>query len=512
MAAERVSMRKTKEILRLYFGMRLRKRQVARSCNISHSTVADYVRRAEAAGIGWPLPEWLDEATLEAKLFPGKIILIPLEKPLPQWTDIHKELRRKGVTLQLLWIEYKQQYPEGYQYSRFCELYQRWAATLDLSLRQEYRAGEKLFVDFAGKGIEVINPLTGEIKEAEIFVAVLGASNYTYAEALESQDIPSWINAHIHAFEYFGGVARITIPDNLKSGVSKACRYEPDLSPTYQDMAEHYGTAVIPARVARPKDKAKVEAGVLLVTRWITAALRHHTFFSIREVNDKVMELLERLNTRKFKKLDSTRRELFETIDKPSLLPLPQTRYQYAEWKKARVHIDYHIEVDGHFYSVPYQLVRKEVEARLTAQTVEVLYKGNRIATHRRSYEKGRFTTVAEHRPEKHRKYYEWTPSRIIQWAEKTGPETAAVVDHILSSRAHPEQGYRSCLGIFSLAKKYSQERVEAACRRAAAIKSYSYKSVKSILDTGFDQQPLPEEKEVKPIEHENIRGEDYYC
>lgn len=512
MAAERVSMRKTKEILRLYFGMRLRKRQVARSCNSSHSTVADYVRRAEAAGIGWPLPEGLDEATLEAKLFSGKTIIVPLEKPLPQWTDIHKELKRKGVTLQLLWIEYKQQYPDGYQYSRFCELYQRWAETLDLSLRQEYRAGEKLFVDFAGKGIEVINPLTGEIKEAEIFVAVLGASNYTYAEAMESQDMPSWINAHIHAFEYFDGVARITIPDNLKSGVSKACRYEPDLSPTYQDMAEHYGTAVIPARVAKPKDKAKVEAGVLLVTRWITAALRHHTFFSIREVNDKVRELLERLNTRKFKKLDSTRRELFETIDKPSLLPLPQTRYQYAEWKKARVHIDYHIEVDGHFYSVPYQLVRKEVEARLTAQTVEVLYKGNRIATHRRSYEKGRFTTVPEHRPEKHKKYYEWTPSRIIQWAEKTGPETAAVVEQILSSRAHPEQGYRSCLGIFSLAKKYSQERVEAACKRAAAIKAYSYKSVKSILDTGIDQQPLPEEKEVKPIEHENIRGEGYYC
>jgi len=405
MAAERVSMRKTKEILRLYFGMGLTRRQVARSCNISHSTVSDYVRRAEAAGIEWPLSEGLDEAALEAKLFPGNAIPVALEKPLPRWEDIHREMKRKGVTLQLLWIEYKQQYPEGYQYSRFCELYQRWAETLDLSLRQEYRAGEKLFVDFAGKGIEVINPLTGETKETEIFVAVLGASNYTYAEAMESQDIPSWINAHIHAFEYFGGVARITIPDNLKSGVSKACRYEPDISPTYQDMAEHYGTAVIPARIAKPRDKAKVEAGVLLVTRWITAALRHHTFFSIREINDKIVELLERLNTRKFKKLNSTRKELFETIDKPSLLPLPQTRYQYAEWKKARVHIDYHIEVDGHFYSVHYQLVRKQVEVRLTAQTVEVLYKGNHIATHRRRYNKDRHTTISEHKPEKHTKY-----------------------------------------------------------------------------------------------------------
>lgn len=511
MAAERVSMRKTKEILRLHFGMGLTRRQVSRSCSISHSTVVDYVRRAKAAGIGWPLPEGLDEAVLEAKLFPGKTTLVPLEKPIPQWTDIHKELKNKDVTLQLLWIEYKQQYPEGYQYSRFCDLYRRWSETLDLSLRQEYRAGEKMFVDFAGKGIEVINPLTGEIKEAEIFVAVLGASNYTYVEATESQDTPSWINAHIHAFEYFGGVARIIIPDNLRAGVSKACRYEPDINPTYQDMAEYYGTAVIPARVGRPKDKAKVEGGVLLVARWITAALRHHTFFSIREINDKTVELLDRLNTRKFKKLDSTRKELFETIDKPSLLPLPQTRYQYAEWRKSRVHIDYHIEVDGHFYSVPYQLVKKQVEIRLTAQTLEIIYKGNRIATHRRSYEKGRFTTLSEHRPEKHRRYCEWTPERIIQWAEKTGHETAVVVEHILTGRIHPEQGYRSCLGIIGLTKKYSQERVEAACRRAVSIKAYSYKSVKSILDTGLDSRPLPEQKEVKPIGHENIRGEGYY-
>lgn len=511
MAAERVSMRKTKEILRLYFGMGLTKRQIARSCSISHSTVCDYVRRAKASGIGWPLPEGLDEATLEAKLFPVKAAPASQEKLLPLWADIHSELRKKGVTLQLLWIEYKQQYSDGYQYSQFCKLYRRWEDTLDLSLRQEYRAGEKLFVDFAGKGIEVINPLTGEIKEAEIFVAVLGASNYTYAEAFESQDIPSWITAHIHAFEYFGGVAKIIIPDNLKSGVSKACRYEPDISPTYQDMAEHYGTAVIPARVRRPQDKAKVEAGVLLVTRWITAALRHHSFFSIPEVNDKIRELLERLNTRKFRRLDSTRRQLFETLDKPSLRPLPETRYQYAEWKKARVHIDYHIEVDGHFYSVPYQLVKKQVEARLTAQTVEVLYKGNRIATHRRSYEKGRFTTLPEHRPEKHKKYYEWTPSRMIKWAEKTGPDTAEVVETILSSRTHPEQGYRTCLGIISLSRRYTPERLEAACKRAVAIQAYSYKSIKSILQNGLDRQQMPEEKEVKPIEHDNIRGEGYF-
>jgi transposase len=512
MAAERVSMRKTKEILRMYFGMGLTRRQTARSCNVSHSTVADYIRRAEASGIGWPLPEGMDDTILERKLFPGSVTAVLSDKPSPRWDEIHKELKKKGVTLQLLWIEYRQQYPEGYQYSRFCELYRRWAETLDLSLRQEYRAGEKMFVDFAGKGIEVQDPHTGARKEAEIFVAVLGASNYTYAEAFESQDIPSWITAHIHAFEYFQGVPRVTIPDNPKSGVAKACRYEPDLSPTYQDMAAHYGTAVIPARVRRPKDKAKVEAGVLLVTRWITAALRHHVFFSIRELNEKIRELLADLNARKFKKLDSSRKELFETLERPALLPLPLARYEYAEWKKAQVHIDYHIEVDGHFYSAPCQLVKKQVEVRLTASVVEVLYKGTRIATHRRSHEKGRFTTIPEHRPEKHRKYYEWTPERMIEWAEKTGPETAAVVGHILSSRNYPELGYRSCLGIMSLAKKYSRERVEAACRHALSIKAYSYKSVKSILDTGIDRQPQTEEKEVTPIEHENVRGKGYYC
>jgi len=511
MAAERVSMRKTKEILRLHFEMGLTKRQTGRSCNLSHSTVCDYVRRAKAAGIGWPLPEGMDDATLAAKLFPCKTTLILSERPLPLWADMHTELRKKGVTLQLLWIEYKQQYPDGYQYSQFCELYRRWEGTLDLSLRQEYRAGEKMFVDFAGKGIEVIDPLTGEIKEAEIFVAVLGASNYTYAEAMESQDILSWITAHINAFEYYGGVPEITIPDNLKAGVSKACRYEPDLSPTYQDMASYYGTAVIPARVRKPQDKAKVEAGVLLVTRWITAALRHHTFFSILEVNEKIWELLERLNMRKFRKLNSTRRELFETLDKPSLRALPETRYQYAEWKKARVHIDYHIEVDGHFYSVPYQLVKKHVEVRLMAQTLEILYKGNRIATHQRSYAQGRFTTIPEHRPEKHKKYYEWTPSRMIQWAEKTGADTATVVETILSGRTHPEQGYRTCLGIISLGRKYTPERLEAACKRAVAIQAYSYKSIKSILHNGLDRQPMPEAKEVKPIEHDNIRGEGYF-
>jgi transposase len=512
MAKERLSMRKIKEILRLHYELGLGKKPIARACSLSPSTVVDYIRRAEAAGLRWPLPDDLDETSIEARLFPTARYQRISDRPLPPMEETRRELCKKGVTLQLLWMEYKEKYPEGYQYSQFCEHFRRWQKTLDLTLRQEYRAGEKMFLDFAGKGIPVVNPATGETKDVEIFVAVLGASNYTYAEAVESQNLPSWIGAHVRAFEYFDGVTEILVPDNLRSGVTKSSRYEPDINPTYLDMCQHYGTVVIPARVSRPRDKAKVEAGVLLVTRWITAALRHHTFFSIAEVNERIKELLERLNTRKFKKLDTSRKELFETIEKPSLKPLPVARYEYAEWKKATANIDYHIEVDGHFYSVPYQLVRKQVEVRLTSTVVEILYQGRRVATHQRSYQKGKFTTLHEHRPKAHQRYLEWTPSRLIAWAEHAGPATAKLVEMIMSSKPHPEQGFRSCLGIISLGKKYSSERLEAASRRALHIRAYSYRSMKSILKSNLDRVALPEQKEVSTvIEHENIRGERYF-
>lgn len=510
--ATRLSMRKTKEILRLHWGLGLGKRQISRACNMSPSTVVDYIRRAERAGLSWPLPDDIDDTRIETLLFSPEPPQRTSHRCMPPMEDMRRELHKKGVTLQLLWMEYKEKHPEGYQYSQFCELYGRWAKTLDLSLRQEYRAGEKMFIDFAGKGIPIIDPATGEITEAEVFVAVLGASNYTYAEAVASQDLPSWISAHVRAFEYFGGVTEILVSDNLRSGVTKACRYEPDLNPTYREMAEFYGTVVIPARASKPRDKAKVEAGVLLVTRWITAALRNHTFFSLAEVNEKIRELLEGLNNRRFKKLDTTRKELFETIEKSSLKPLPLTRYEYAEWKKATVNIDYHIEVDGHFYSVPYQLARKQVEARLTSTTLQVLYRSRRIVTHQRSYQKGKFTTLHEHRPKSHQRYLEWTPSRIIIWAEKTGPCTAKLVETIMTRKQHPEQGFRSCMGVLSLGKKYSSERLEAAAKRAVAIRACSYKSVKSILQNNLDKIALPEQKEVTIIiEHDNIRGEQYF-
>jgi len=512
MANRSISMRMAREILRLYFGLHLKKRQIGRACGVAPSTVVDYIQRAEGAGISWPLAEDLDDTVLEAMLGERGREPRPPRRPLPAMEEIHRELRKKGVTLQLLWLEYKERFPEGYQYTQFCEYYNRWAKTLEVSMRQEHRAGEKMFIDFAGKTMPITNPLTGEVTEAEIFVAVLGASNYTYAEALPSQSLPYWIKAHIHAFEYFQGVSEILVPDNPLIAVSKTCRYEPDLNPVYLSLAQHYGTAIIPARPYKPKDKAKVEAGVLLVTRWILAALRHHTFFSIEELNARIKELLERLNTRKFRKLDSSRRELFETIERPYLKSLPTERYRYIGFKQPKVNIDYHIEIDKHFYSVPYQLAGKKVESFLSTDTVEVFLNNRRIVTHQRSFQKGKYTTLTEHMPKSHQKHLEWTPSRIINWAEQTGPATTEIVETILSTRPHPEQGFRSCLGIMRLGNKYTPERLESASARAIQIRGYSYKSIESILKTGLDRMPIDQRKEVITVYHDNIRGKEYFA
>jgi transposase len=428
--------------------------------------------------------------------------------------ELHRELRKKGVTLQLLWYEYKQAHPDGYQYSFFCEQYRTWAKKLDPPLRQKHRAGEKMFVDFAGQTMEIVDAASGEVSKAHIFIAVLGASNYTYAEAFASESLPCWIKAHIHAFEYFRGVPQIVVPDNLKAGVTNPCRYEPDINPTYQDLADHYQTAVIPARPGKPRDKAKVEAAVLIAERWILAALRNHTFFGIGQLNEAIRAQLRLINTRPFKKLPTNRLQLFETIDKPALKPLPLHPFQYAQWKKATVNIDYHVEVHRHFYSVPYPLARQKVDVRLTETTLEVLFKNRRVASHKRSYEPGGFTTLEAHMPKSHLRYLQWTPSRVIGWAGKTGPHTEKLVTRILESRPHPEQGFRSALGIVRLSQHYTPERVEKACRRALCIGSYSYKSVKSILKNGLDQQPLlfehPPAQDPPPL-HSNIRGKHYY-
>ncbi len=505
-------MRKIKEILRLKYEVGRGQRQIARSCAIGKTSVAECLARFERSGLSWPQAAQLDDTILEHTLYPPTPNVPALERPLPDWPSIHRELSRKGVTLTLLWDEYKAAHPEGFQYSWFCDQYRAWAVKLDVVMRQTHRAGEKLFVDYAGHTAEVVDRRTGEIRQAQIFVAVLGASNYTYAEATWTQQLPDWIGSHVRAFEFLGGTSEIVVPDNLRSAVTKAHRYEPDLNPTYADMANHYGVAVLPARARRPRDKAKAVAGVLLVERWVPAVLRNRTFFSLEELNREIARLLERLNERAFKKLPGSRRELFEQLDRPALRPLPAHAYEFAEWKKVLVNIDYHIDIEGHYYSAPYALVRKSLEARYTEHTVECFHKGQRVASHVRSHLKGRHTTVAEHMPTSHRQYAEWTPQRLIRWAEKTGPATAGVIQSILQSRAHPQLGFRACLGILRMGKGFGDERLEAACRRAIRIGSCSYKSIDSILRRGLDRQALPEQQELElSIEHDNIRGSDYY-
>jgi transposase len=508
----RISMRKIKEVLRLVWGSGLSARQAAESCGIARSTVKDYLDRAAQATLTWPLPEGLDEASMEGLLFPPPSQIPPEKRRMPPFDHLHVELKKKHVTLQLLWHEYREGNPEGYQYTRFCQLYRRWEETLDVSLRQDYKAGEKLFVDYAGDTIPVHDPRTGKVLPAYLFVATLGASNYTYVEAVLSRELPSWIDSHVHTFEFMGSVPEIVVPDNLRTGVTHPCRYEPDLNPTYQDAMTHYHTTVIPARVRKARDKAKVEASVLVVERWIIAALRNYTFFSIGELNRVIKEKLEEFNTRLLQKLKVSRKELFHTIDKLAMKPLPERRYEYAEWEKHKVNIDYHVEVDRHYYSVPYQLRGHTVDAKITGTTVELLFKGQRVASHGRSYLPGRHTTLSAHMPESHKRYLEWSPSRIIGWAEKSGPSTGAMVKEIMERRPHPEQGFRSCLGIMRLGRRYGQERLEAACRRALFMKVYSYKSVESILKNNLDGRELPcERPSGTTVIHENVRGKTYY-
>ena len=513
MPRKRLSMRKIREVLRLKYSCNCSIRKISESCGIGKGTVGDYLNRAKAAGLNWPLPDTLSDTSLEQQLFPSTAPQVCSSRFVPDFHDVHKELQsRKHVTLNLLWQEYKEQHPDGYQYSWFCHSYRDWTARLDVVMRHEHRAGEKLFVDYTGQTVAIIDSETGEIHNAQIFVAVLGASNYTYAEATLSQKIEDWIGSHVRAFSYIGGVPEAVVPDNLKSGVSKTCRYEPDINPTYNDLAKHYQTVIIPARVRKPRDKAKAEAGVLLVERWILAKLRKHTFFSLADLNREIGKLLQLLNSRPFKKLIGSRQSLFEEIDKPALKPLPASPYELAYWKKATVHLDYHVEVDGYFYSVPYTLAKKKLDIRYTQNTVECFYRNKRVASHLRNVPRGRHATIKEHMPLSHQKYLEWTPERFKRWASKIGSETATLTELILLKRTHPQQAYRTLLGILRLGKSYGEKRLEAACKRAVHINSLSYRSVESILKSGLDQKPLPEENNKKePVKHKNIRGAKYY-
>ena len=514
MPAERASMRCVREILRQKHECGASDRAIARSTGVARSTVGDYLARAAAAGLGWPLPATLTDAALEALLFANAgIVPGTRRKSEPDWPAIHRELRRPGVTLMLLWQEYRAREVAGYGYSRFCELYGQWESRLSPTMRQVHPAGERLFVDYAGQTVEMIDGTTGEVREAQIFVAVLGASSYTYAEATWTQTLPDWIGAHVRALAFIGGVPRQIVPDNPKVGVLKANWYEPGLNPTYQDLATHYGTAILPARPRKPRDKAKVEAGVLVVERWILARLRNQRFFSLAELNAAITTLLADLNDRPMRRLGVCRRRLFEELDRPALSTLPSEPYVYAEWRLRRVGLDYHVDIDGHYYSVPHRLLKEQIEARITQRTIELFHKGERVACHVRGGARGRHTTLAEHMPSAHRRHAGWTIDRIKRDAAAVGPDTAMLTALILESRPHPEQGFRACLGILRLARHYGAQRLEAACRRGLEIGARSYGSINSILQNGLDRRQHPRAAETAelPLDHPNIRGSRYY-
>jgi transposase len=503
-------MRKIRDVLRLSAGG-MSKRKIAASLGLSPTAAGDCIRRARRAGLSWPLPEVMSDEALEARLYPPPQSVAKEQRPQPDWPAIHRELKRPGVTLQLLWEEHRAAHPDGYGYSRFCELYQAWKGRLSPTMRQTHVVGERLFVDYAGTTLEVIDGSTGEVLTAQLFVAALGASSYTWAEATWTQGLSDWIGSHTRAFTFLGGVPGMVVSDNLKSGITKACFYEPAVNRSYAEMAAHYDTAIVPARPRKPRDKAKVEAAVLLATRWIIAKLRNRRFFSLTELNAAIRDCVTQLNDRVSRHLGASRTRLFEDLECSALKKLPAEPYTYAEWKECRVGLDYHVEVGKHYYSVPHQLLREKLWARITARTVELFHRGTRVAAHVRSSSNRKHTTVREHMPSSHQRYADWTPERIKRQAGEIGRNTAVLIEIIVRERAHPEQGFRACVGILRLAKSYGAERLEAACARALEIGARSYTSVSSILKTNRDRQRPAPATDGPAIVHSNIRGPTYF-
>jgi transposase len=510
MPGQRLPMRKIRDVLRLRADG-LSKREIAASLSIGVTTAGEIIRRVRRAGLSWPLPENLSDEAIERLVYPPTPVTAKDRRPQPEWAEVHRELRRPGVTLQLTWEEYREAHPDGYGYSRYCDLYRSWEQRLSPTMRQLHVAGERTFVDYGGTTLEVVDGTTGEVRECQLYVAVLGASSYTYAEATFSQRLVDWIGSHVRAFAFFGGVTAQTVSDNLRSGVSKACFYEPAVNRTYAEMAAHYGTAIVPARPGKPRDKAKVEVAVQVATRWIVAKLRNRRFFSLTELNVAIRELTMQLNDRVTRHLGTSRRALFDEIERPALKPLPVEPYVYAEWKECKVAFDYHVEVEHHYYSVPHTLLRETVWVRVAAQTVEVFHRGNRVAAHLRASSDRRHTTIREHMPSSHRRYADWTPERIRRQAGEIGRNTAALVEIIMRERPHPEQGFRASVGIIRLAKSYGRERLEAACGRALEIGARSYTSVNSILKSNLDAKRPAVATDGPSIMHSNIRGPGYF-
>jgi transposase len=509
-------MRRVREILRLVRDAGVPVRQVARQLGVAPSTVRETLRRFEGSGLEWPLPAALNDAVLELQLYGAAGTKQGHRRRAePDWAAVNRELKRKHVTLQILWDEYIETHPDGYRYSRFCELYRGWEARLPVTMRQTHLGGDRMFVDYAGDRVPVvIDRLTGEIRDAHIFVAVMGASSLSFACATWTETLPDWVDAHVRAFAYFGGSARLLVPDNAKVAVIKACLYDPQVNRTYADLAAHYSAGILAARPYRPRDKAKVENCVGFVERWLLGRLRPRVWHSLGELNAAIVDLLTRLNDeRVMRRFGQTRRQLFEDIDAPLLKPLPAEPYILAQWRKCRVGLDYHVEVEKHFYSVPYRHARAAVEVRITARTVEIFAIGERIAAHMRGSGNGRHTTINDHMPSSHRRYADWTIERIVAEAGLLGPSVKLLCEMILRDRPHPEQGYRSCLGILRLAKPYGASRLDAAALRALEIGARNYGSVKSILEKKLDGQPLRTARTSGEVvsDHPNIRGSNYY-
>jgi transposase len=510
MPAKRVTMRKIREILRLSFVGGLSLRKIHASTKVSIGGVQKMLTKAVELKLTWQAIDEMDDGQLARLFYPKADTKASKHFERPDWIEVYQELKKKGVTKHLLWEEYTQKYPNRcYSYSQYCDRYLRWQKKQKRSMRQAHKAGEKLFVDYAGQTVPVVSFSTGEIRTAQIFVAVFGASNYTFAEATYSQSLPDWLGSHVRAFQFFGGLPEMVIPDNLRSAVSKACRYDPELNPAYQQLAEHYGVAVVPARPYKPKDKSKAEVGVQIIERWILARLRHHTFFSLAELNLCIKTLLEDVNNKPFKQLKGTRQQWFDSLDRPVLSPLPKHDYQYTEILSPRVNIDYHVQLGERFYSVPHHLVGEKVEVHATDSLVKIYFHNKPIFTHPRIQGSG-MTTEPSHMPVKHEKHHKWSPGRLKNWAKDIGPEVLKWVTSQLDSRTHPEQAYRVCLGLLNLIRSYPGERLNNACAIANEKSLYRLKHVKSILQSNQDKLPQ-DSKQGNLFElsqtHENIRG-----
>jgi transposase len=505
-------MNKVREIIRLKHQCNLSERAISRALNLSRPVISQYLRDIASSGLSYDEIQRMDDDSLTEILTGGNNSKSERYVQLTKQFDYFaKELKRTGVTLQRLWDEYRAENPDGYSYTQFCYHFQLWRSTSELTMHLDHKAGDKMFADFTGKKLSFVDRQTGEVKEVEVFVATLPASQLTYVEATESQQKHDWIMVNQNALHFIGGVPKALVPDNLKSAVHKANFYEPDINPEYFDFARHYQTVILPARPNRPRDKALVEGAVRIVYAWIFAALRNRIFHSLKELNLAIREQLAIYNDKPMQKLNISRRDLFEQTEKATLQPLPPEKYTRKEFKRYRVYFNYHIHLteDKHYYSVPYRYRGKYVLVIYTESVVEIFYNNQRIAFHKRDRTPNGYSTVKEHMPSHHKAYSEWNPQRLIDWAQNVGEHVQAVIEYILAHKKHPEQGYRVCLGILNLAKKYDKERLNKACQKAIYYQHYSLKGIENILKNRLEdhqQESFP----LLPM-HTNIRGNQYY-